>query len=161
MRLFNCEEKMEKETAIERVTREIEKINAFIGLLNVAEKQNCDLITLLKRVDDEQQDILHEFELDTFHRSEGHKKARRLKEIRQIRCFLKDTIALWMPIKEFAKDHKNIKFSLMKVVSDIENVINEQNTRTYIPRVDKNSSIAGQHYEPLRLDVDIANKKIK
>ena len=66
-----------------------------------------------------------------------------------------------MPIKEFAKDHKNIKFSLMKVVSDIENIINEQNTRTYIPRVDKNSSIAGQHYEPLRLDVDIANKKIK
>lgn len=142
-----------EETAIERILRELKKVSDFVALLDTAEKQNCDLIDYIKMMDDEQQDILHEFELDKFYRTEGHRKARRLKTIRQKRRAAKDTIELWSPLKEFAKRNRKIKNELRETIEDINALIKEQNKRVYLPRINEKSTVAGKHYEAERINV--------
>lgn len=143
-----------EETAIERITREMETLENFIKLLDTAEKQNCHLVNVLHVMNDEQQDILHEFELDKFYRTEGHRKARRLQKMRQTRRVVKDTLELWMPLKEFAKTHRKLKSELRDVCNDIKHIIHEQNTRTYKPRIDTNSCIAGKHFNPTSINLE-------
>ena len=58
-----------KETAIQRIEKKMELINEFIALLDEAEKQNCELLSVVSSLDSRQQDILHEFELDKFYRT--------------------------------------------------------------------------------------------
>lgn len=142
-----------KETAIERIMNELNKIKEFIALLDLAEKQNCDLIDILKKMEDEQLDILHEFEMDKFYRTEGHRKARRLKKIRQERRVIKDTLEIWNPLKEFAKGHRRIKSELRDMIDDIEAIAKEQRKRIYKPRIDKESVIAGKHFEAEKMDI--------
>lgn len=142
-----------KETAIDRVLGELQKIKDFVALLDLAEKQNCDLIDILKKMEDEQMDILHEFEMDKFYRTEGHRKALRLKKIRQERRVIKDTLELWSPLKEFAKSHRRIKAELREMIEDIEDITKEQKKRIYTPRIDTESVVAGKHFEPKKMDI--------
>lgn len=142
-----------KETAIDRIMNEMQKIKVFIALLDLAEKQNCDLIDILKKMEDEQMDILHEFEMDKFYRTEGHRKALRLKKIRQERRVIKDTLEIWNPLKEFAKGHRRIKSELRDLIEDIEAIAKEQKKRVYTPRINTQSSIAGKHFEPEKIDI--------
>ena len=141
------------ETAIEKVSRDLKIIESFIEMLDRAEKQNCELIDLMKEMENEQLDILHEFELDKFYRTEGHRKARRLKKIRQTRRVAKDMIGLYLPIKEFSKDNRKMKQVLREVVEKVRRVIEEQSTRVYQPRADMDSCIAGKHYAACRIDI--------
>ena len=149
------------ETAIERIHRAQEAIKKFIDLLDMSEKQNCELIDLLRSMDDEQQDILHEFELDKFYRTEGHRKARRLQNIRRIRRGVKDTIALWLPVKEFAKSHKKLKTELKDVINEIDHIVYEQQHRIYKPRINMTSCIAGRHYECQKIDLKKKLEEVK
>jgi len=141
------------ETAIEKVSKDLMVIEAFIKILDCAERQNCELIDLMKEMENEQLDILHEFELDKFYRTEGHRKARRLKKIRQTRRVAKDMIELYLPIKEFSKDNRKMKQALRDVVEKVRHVICEQSTRVYQPRADMDSCIAGKHYAACRIDI--------
>ena len=141
------------ETAIERAEKGLEVIQAFLDLLDTAEKQNCELIDLVKECDNEQQDLLHEFELDKFYRDEGHRKARRLQRVRQTRRVAKDTIELWMPMKEVSKANKKLKQMLNEVIGQVKHKVYEHNTRIYQPRGLENCEIAGKHFEPRSIDI--------
>lgn len=147
-----------KETAIERIAREIKKIESFVGLLDAAEKQNCELVDAIKILEQEQLDLLHKIELESLCPDESVKIARRIQEIRRIRRAIKDTMSLWMPIKTFAKNCREIKPGLRDVIKEIESTIEDQETRVYKSRVNVESF--DKHYDSVEIDIDDAIKSI-
>ena len=149
-----------KETAIERIKRKTVVINDFLSLLDESERQNCELIDLIKELENERQDALHEVELNKVYRNEGYKQYRKIKGILQKRRMAKDTLALWLPIKDFAKNNKKLKNELKSTMDSVNKIIKEQNTRVYTPRSDKESSIAGKHFETESVDISLDLKRI-
>ena len=149
-----------KETAIERIAREVKKIESFVSLLDAAEKQNCELVDAIKILEQEQLDLLHKIELESICPEESIEIARRIQEIRRIRRAIKDTMSLWMPIKTFAKNCREIKPGLKDVIKEIESTIKDQETRVYKSRVDVESSTHDKHYDSVEIDIDDTVKSI-
>jgi hypothetical protein len=149
-----------RETAIERIAREIKKIESFVSLLDAAEKQNCELVDAIKILEQEQLDLLHKIELESLCPDESVKIARRIQEIRRIRRAIKDTMSLWMPIKTFAKNCREIKPGLRDVIKEIESTIEDQENRIYKSRVNVESFTGDKHYDSVEIDIDDAIKSI-
>lgn len=149
-----------KESAIERIKRKTTVINEFLSLLDESEKQNCELIDLIKELENEKLDALHEVELSKVYRNEGYKQYRKIKGILKKRRVAKDTLALWLPIKDFAKNNRKLKMDLKSTMDSVNKIIKEQNTRVYTPRSDKQSTIAGKHFETEVVDIAPDLKRI-
>lgn len=140
---------------MQKMEKEMRIIQDFLDLLDKSEVQNPKLISLVDECDNEQQDMLHELELETFYRTEGHRKARKLQKLRQVRRAAKDTIGLWMPIKEFSKQHKKMKCELKSVIEDIKHTRYLQENRQYAPRSKtKACKIAGKHFDSKPVDIE-------
>lgn len=129
-------------------TEEIKKarntIREFLDILDKAEKQNCCLISYVKFLDSNQNDLLHEIEFGSSFLVD--EKAKELKNLRKKRREVKDTIELWHPVKEYAKKHKEAKRDLKEMLRELDKTINFHMSRTYHPRTG-NSPIAGKHFD--------------
>ena len=120
---------------------------AFLDVLENAEVTFKTLYDRVGELDKATNDMLHDFEFDKFYRTEGHRKARQLKAIRQERRAAKNTMELLYPLKEFARNNRNLRASIGKLMDDIEKVAEKQEVRVYEPRVLEKSPVAGQHFD--------------
>jgi hypothetical protein len=124
----------------------IEITEKFLELLTTIDKNYDVLYDEVGRIDRETQDLLHDLEFDTFCGREGYKKAKRIKEIRQRRRELKDTMELVYPLKDYFKNHGKLKIDMHKLTVQMKTVARDQTTRIYIPRVRGDLKIANQHF---------------
>jgi len=145
-----------KETAIERALREMLKIQNFLELLDIAKKQNVKFINKVHDMNAQQQDLLHELELKQFYSSEGARKAKMLRQLRQERRAIKDTLDLWRPLKNFANKHPELKEELGAVLQEVTDIVKEQSNRYYCPRSKQGEPVAYRHYAPTKIDFDKA-----
>ena len=127
--------------------RNFQVLTDFINTLDNAEKAFKELYDRVGELDRETSDMLHDFEFDKFYRTEGHRKARHLKAIRQERRAAKNTMELLYPLKEFARNNRALKNNVKRILGEIEKVAAEQESRVYIPRVLDNIAITNQHFE--------------
>ena len=116
-------------------TEEIKKarntIREFLDILDKAEKQNCCLISYVKFLDSNQNDLLHEIEFGSSFLVD--EKAKELKNLRK-------------KSREDAKKHKDAKRDLKEMLRELDKTINFHMSRTYHPRTG-NSPIAGKHFD--------------
>lgn len=145
-----------KETAIERALREMLKVQNFLELLDTAKKQNVKFINKVHDMNAQQQDLLHELELKQFYSSEGARKAKMLRQLRQERRAIKDTLDLWRPLKNFANKHPELKEELGAVLQEVTDIVKEQSNRYYCPRSKHGEPVAYRHYAPTKIDFDKA-----
>lgn len=119
----------------------------FVAVMENAEKLFKQLYDRVGELDQETSDMLHDLEFDTFYRTGGHRKARRIKEIRQERRAAKNTMEIIYPLKEFARANRNLRNSVKRMISDMEKIAKDQNSRVYAPRVLDDINIANKHFE--------------
>lgn len=119
----------------------------FVTLLENAEKMYKQLYDRVGELDKETSDMLHDLEFDKFYRTEGHRKARHMQAIRQERRAAKNTIELLAPLRDFARNNRNLRSSVKRVLNEIEKAANAQETRVYIPRVLDTITINNRHFE--------------
>ena len=142
----------------------IQQLQEFYDLLNGAEERHTKLIDLVKEYEGITLDMLHELEAGSFQRTEGHRRARALRDVRLKRRTAKDTMMLFEPLKNFSKKNIPLKAELLRCISDMKAYLKEMDERFYIPRAqDKKSPISGQHFEIEEKDIseDLANVKKK
>ena len=120
---------------------------AFLDVLENAEVTFKNLYDRVGELDKATNDMLHDFEFDKFYRTEGHRKARQLKAIRQERRAAKNTMELLYPLKEFARNNRSLRSAINKLMEEIEKVAEKQEVRVYEPRILEKSPVAGQHFD--------------
>lgn len=125
----------------------------FVDIMDNVELIYNDLFERVGELDRETSDMLHDFEFDKFYRTEGHRKARKLKEIRQERRTAKNTMELLYPLKEYVKYNRKIKGDIKKVLEQIDRADKAQNTRVYAPRAMSNIGIAQKHFESKTINI--------
>lgn len=138
---------MEKCKYTDEYMQNFSALSDFVKVMDNAEKVYNQLFERVGELDRETNDMLHDFEFDKFYRTEGHRKARRLQAIRQERRAAKNTMELLYPLKEFARNNRNLKHSVKRVLGEIEKVANEQESRVYTARALEDISINNQHYD--------------
>lgn len=130
----------------------------FLDVLENVEKFYKVLYDRVGELDRETQDMLHDFEFDSFYRTEGHRKARKLKAVRQERRAIKNTIELLYPLKEFAQNNRKLRKDINHVISEMERVLDELKSRTYVPRALKDMEITDKHFECNFIDFQNSKK---
>lgn len=126
--------------------------NAFKGFLRILErtdKQYEYIKNCINLCDKETEDLLHDIEFSKFYRTEGHRKARRLKEVRQERRNAKDLAEYLMLIRTFASKNSKMKSEIHKLLQALSEIEREQKKRVYAPRVIKDLDTANRHFECL------------
>ena len=142
-----------KETAVARMARESRKITDFIELMDTAKKQNVQLIDAVHKMNNRQQDILHEIELQKMYSTKGVYTLKELQKLRQDRRVAKDTLDLWRPFKDFVNAHPDLKNDLIDVLKNIEAAAEKQNARVYYPRT-KSGTDPMRHSKAPEADIE-------
>ena len=137
-----------------------EIMQSFVELLDRAEQQNPAFIDLLKTLEAERTDILHEIEL-TDSGEADEEQITKLREVQKKRRAIKDMIGIWMPIKEFAKQNGRLKKSIELVCSQVDRVIENHNTRIYTPRTDSKFGAERLHVDCTDIDLTEELEKIR
>lgn len=122
-------------------------LGEFLEVMERSEKVFKKLYDRVGELDRETQDMLHDFEFDSFYRTEGHRKARKLKAVRKERRAVKNAIELLYPLKEFARNNRKLRQDINRLIADMEKVVEEQKRRTYAPRVLKGMEINDKHFD--------------
>ena len=123
-------------------TLEIMK-NFFEGI----EQEHKELIEELTNKELEQQDLLHELELNNLNAVEITRVAVDLKKVRKERRIIKNDIERIKLIKNFTDKYKNkfIGNEITVVIKESYKLQKRQETRQYEPRILKNLEIGEKH----------------
>lgn len=127
--------------------KNFQALTDFVDVMENAEKTFKQLYDRVGELERETSDLLHDFEFDKFYRTEGHRKARRLQAVRQERRAAKNTMELLYPLKEFARNNRQLRGNVKRIIKEIERVAAEQEARVYKPRVLEDMAINDKHFE--------------
>ena len=106
----------------------------LIHVLRSIDRQISSFNDKLTSINSEIQDILHFIELNDFNRNCGNRLAKLLKQKRQERREVKDSLAKLMGIKNFADKHPYLAKDLSEVVNFVQAEIKHDRNRTYTER---------------------------
>ncbi|HHW03390.1 MAG TPA: hypothetical protein GXX35_11400 [Thermoanaerobacterales bacterium] len=120
----------------------IEKIKAFAEILSTIDDEWSQLHQQLQQCDLESSDLLHEIELSKFNACEGYLLAKKLQEVRRRRREIKNTQEILQCIKDFAGNNKNLAIALYKLIKSMEEKLEIQQSRVYVPRVRQDIKLA-------------------
>lgn len=121
-------------------------IRDFMTLIEQAEKENTELNQVISDCDKAIEDLLHDIEFDHFYRTQGHQKARQIKEIRQRRREAKDLLRYVTPIRDFLRSNQKIRNELHKILTGFDYTEEMQKKRVYAPRMLTELSTANRHF---------------
>lgn len=126
---------------MELTTEEILKImkSFFEGI----EEEHSNLLQELTNKEAEQQDLLHELELNNLNAVEITKVAIDLKRVRKERRIIKNDIERVKLIKSFTDKYNNrfITNEIKTLIKDLYKLQRKQENRKYEPRILKNRKI--------------------
>ncbi len=131
------------ESNLDNIQNQIRCIRDFLKVMDQAQKENVDLINRINELEKAETDWLHEVEF----LPPSDCSLEKIKGIRQLRRKIKDKRELQYPIKEFAKDHKNMRNNLKNVLLRIEQILQKQNARGYTPKNQNESKAAWRHFD--------------
>ena len=117
--------------------------NFFEGV----EKEHSELIEELTNKELEQQDLLHELELNNLNAVEITKVAIELKRVRKERRIIKNDIERIRLIKNFTDKYNNkfIGNEINVLLKELKKLKKRQENRKYEPRILKNIEIGERH----------------
>ena len=117
--------------------------NFFEGV----EKEHSELIEELTNKELEQQDLLHELELNNLNAVEITKVAIELKRVRKERRIIKNDIERIRLIKNFTDKYNNkfIGNEINVLLKELKKLKKKQENRKYEPRILKNIEIGERH----------------
>ena len=117
--------------------------NFFEGI----EKEHSELIEELTNKELEQQDLLHELELNNLNAVEITKVAVDLKRVRKERRIIKNDIERIRLIKNFTDKYNNkfIGNEIKVLLKELNRLKKRQENRKYEPRILKNVEIGKKH----------------
>ena len=128
---------------MELTTEQILKImkSFFEGI----EEEHSNLLQELTNKEAEQQDLLHELELNNLNAVEITKVAIDLKRVRKERRVIKNDIERVKIIKNFTDKYNNkfIGNEIKVLIKELYKLQKRQNNRQYEPRILKNRKIGG------------------
>lgn len=128
----------------------IKTIKAFAEILNDIDNVWSELHEKLKQYELESNDLLHEIELTNFNACEGYILAKKLKEVRQRRREVKNKQEILQYVKDFAANNKNLIITLYKLAKSMEEKLDIQQNRVYVPRIRHDLKLAKElHQERL------------
>lgn len=112
------------------------------------EKEYSELLEGLADKEAEQQDLLHELELNNLNAVEISKVAIELRKVRKDRRLMKNDIERIKIIKNFTDKYNNkfITNEIKVLIKELYKLKNRQDNRKYEPRILKNKKI-GEKYE--------------
>ena len=144
-----------------KINKKRETIKAFLSLIEKAEKETEFLNQEISDCDKAIEDLLHDIEFDNFYRTEGHHKARQIKEIRQRRREAKDLLRYTTPIRDFLRSNQKIRNELHKILAGFDYTEEMQKKRVYTPRVLNELPTANQHFSCIVEEQENAELKRK
>lgn len=124
------------------MTEAIQTTKNFLETLNAVEKEWGSWHEDLSQCNMEIQDLLHEIELTKFDAYRGYKLCKQLQEVRQRRRDIKNKIEVLKYLKDFYDNNKKLKIELYKVLTNMEQIEENQRHRLYTPRVRTDISLA-------------------
>lgn len=108
-----------------------QSIEEFLNFLRNCESENHIAIENLSSCEKEQQNLLHELELDDLNYNERAKVATKISKMRHERRNSKDAIELTKEIINFCSEQKPAIKKLERILGDIRKYENFMETRTY------------------------------
>jgi L-ribulose-5-phosphate 3-epimerase UlaE len=120
----------------------IQAIQGFLELLNWIDNDWAVIFDQIGNADKETQDLLHEIELSHFNAFEGFKLSKEIQNVRQWRRQLKNLQEVLEPFNDFCNANKNLRVNLFKVMNQMVKRQENQEHKTYTPRVRTDLKIA-------------------
>ena len=110
-------------------------IENFYGLLHGLGKEYVALREELSKVNLEQQDLLHEFELSPLSASERSIIAGKMIEVRKRRRQIDNSIKIIAPAVKFCDEHKSLVVTIYRIIHLMQKTKDGLASRQYTPRV--------------------------
>ena len=118
----------------EEVLDVAQKMEDICKFINSSITEESVLKTTIKKCEERQQDILHEFEFSMLSRRKRDLLAKELKDIRLERRNAKILIELLEPLAQQVKTKSTIMSSITNISNKIKDIKNDQDNRTYNQR---------------------------
>lgn len=140
---------MLEKAGIKEVVEAIDKVAAFI---QTSVGEEASIKAAIKRCEDRQQDILHEFEFSILSRKQRDILAKELKDIRVERRNAKNLLELIEPFTHLAKSKSASAAFMSSLATKVKGIMKEQDSRVYAPKAGAEGLKINseQHYEVYR-----------
>jgi len=139
----------------------IESLNTIANFLSNAASEETSFRKQLSYCEGEEQDLLHELEFENLSRSQRSAVATKIKEVRETRRMIKDTLELIDPCYKLVKENSKFVYLLGSLATKLQETINVQNTRVYTPRVRTDLQLISTQKLNVRVDSNGKVKRIK
>lgn len=123
-----------KEVELSHADRAFAVVKEMLALASEIDEIHAALTDDITVADRQTQDILHEIEFGNFNAVEGYHLAKKIQQVRQSRREAKNQREAIAYFKKFADDHKNTPVLLAKILQQMKQVKQNQETRVYTPR---------------------------